>query len=109
MQICIIIKNIFLCLCHRKIKTLKMKKTVLILSVLSLSMASCQRSCEKLSRDYQSSERNYEVIMYSGGDTIFHDKFKGIINNNEHSDGCYYYNNGQLIELSGDYIIKSND
>ena len=45
--------------------------------------------------------------MYSGGDTVFYDRFNGIINNSEGSDGVYYYKGDTLIEVSGDYIIKS--
>ena len=45
--------------------------------------------------------------MFSGGDTVFVDKFKGIVNNSENSDGIYYYKNGVLIEISGDYIVTS--
>ena len=45
--------------------------------------------------------------MYSGGDTVFYDKFNGIINNSEGSDGVCYYKGDTLVEVSGDYIIKS--
>lgn len=60
-----------------------------------------------MSKKFQSSESNYEVIMYSGGDTVFHDTFKGIINDTEGGDGMYYFKGDSLIEISGDYIIKS--
>lgn len=60
-----------------------------------------------MERSFQTSSRNYEVVMYSGGDTVFYDRFNGIINNSENSDGCYYYRGDSLIEISGDYIIKS--
>lgn len=46
--------------------------------------------------------------MFSGGDTVFTDTFKGIVNNSESSDGVYYYKGETLIEVSGDYVIKSN-
>lgn len=81
---------------------------LLALLLLVLSMTGCQRSCTSLERSIQTSERNYEVIMFSGGDTVFIDKFKGIINNSEHSDGIYYYKNDILVEVSGDYVIHSN-
>ena len=60
-----------------------------------------------MDKHWQTTVRNYEVIMYSGGDTVFIDKFRGIINSEENSDGCYYYKGDTLIEVSGDYIIKS--
>ena len=82
-----------------------MKKIVILLGCLSLM--SCQRSCQKLDRSIQVTERNYQIVMFSGGDTVFVDNFTGIINNSESSDGVYYYKNSQLIEVSGDYVIKS--
>lgn len=81
-------------------------KYLIYITIVSL-LSSCQRGCAKLDRGFQTGTREYEVIMYSGGDTVFHDHFKGIINNSEHSDGCYYYKGDTLVEVSGDYIIKS--
>lgn len=83
-----------------------MKKTIMI-AMAALTLSSCQRSCTKIERSFQSSERDYSIVMFSGGDTVFVDNFKGIVNNSEHSDGIYYYKNGELIEVSGDYVIKS--
>lgn len=84
-----------------------MKKPIL-LAGLVLLLSSCQRGCTSLERDFQTSERNYEIVVFSGGDTVFVDKFKGIVNNSEHSDGIYYYNsNNELVEISGDYVIHS--
>jgi len=83
-----------------------MKKALILISVFALT--GCQRGCQKFDKAIQTSERNYEVIMFSGGDTVFVDKFTGIVNNSEHSDGIYYFKNNQLIEVSGDYVIKSN-
>lgn len=82
-------------------------KKLIIYSAMFISLTSCARSCGKLNRSFQTSARNNEVVMYSGGDTVFYDKFNGIINNAENSDGAYYYKGDTLIELSGDYIIKS--
>ena len=79
-----------------------------MLSVVAIAMSSCQRGCSKISRSIQTSERDYEVVMFSGGDTVFVDKFRGIVNNSEASDGIYYYKNDELIEVSGDYVLKSN-
>lgn len=73
-----------------------------------LLLASCQRACLTFNKSFQSSSRDYEVIMYSGGDTVFRDKFHGILNDSEGSDGMYYYKGDTLIEVSGDYIIKSD-
>jgi len=83
-----------------------MKKIhIYILCVLPLM--GCARSCESMNRGFQTGDRSYEVIMFSGGDTVFIDRFEGIINNSESSDGIYYYKHDTLVEVSGDYVIKS--
>jgi hypothetical protein len=83
-------------------------RKLLIVSLLALSLCSCQRSCAKWDKEHQTSARHYQVVMYSGGDTVFNDNFFGIINDAEGSDGCYYFKGDTLIEISGDYIIKSD-
>lgn len=84
----------------------KMKRTTLIL-IATLALTSCQRGCSKLDRALQLTEKNYTIVVFSGGDTVFVDNFKGVVNNSDHSDGIYYYKEGELIEISGDYVIKS--
>ena len=84
-----------------------MKRLPIYIALLFLG--GCQRACVRCDKAVQVSERNYTITMFSGGDTVFIDRFKGIVNNSEHSDGIYHYNNdGDLIEISGDYVIKSN-
>lgn len=83
-----------------------MKKSLLILGAV-LMLSSCQRGCASLERQIQTSARNYTIVMFSGGDTVFVDQFTGIMNNSEHSDGVYYYKNNLLIEVSGDYVVTS--
>lgn len=83
-----------------------MKKSILII-VVSILLSSCQRSCTKFERSIQTSERDYTITLFSGGDTVYTDSFRGIVNNSEHSDGIYYYKNNELFEVSGDYVIKS--
>jgi hypothetical protein len=75
--------------------------------IILLALCGCQRQCQKMNKHYQTGAREYEVIMYSGGDTVFYDKFNGILNSEDGSDGCYYYKGDTLIEVSGDYVIKS--
>ena len=82
-------------------------KKIIIYSLICISLTSCQRSCQSFNKDFQTTDRNYEIIMYSGGDTVFYDKTKTIINSEKNSDGIYYYKEDTLIEVSGDYIIKS--
>lgn len=83
-----------------------MKKVIfLLLTVIVLS--SCKRGCQSIKKKYQASDRVYEVVMFSGGDTVFYDRVKTMMNNSEHSDGVYYYKGDTLIEVSGDYVVKS--
>ena len=82
-------------------------KKLFIYLFIGFSLTSCARSCASIDRDFQTGPRTNEVVMYSGGDTVFSDKFRGIINNSEGSDGIYYYKGDTLVEVSGDYIIKS--
>jgi len=83
-------------------------KRILAYAFIAMSLCSCQRSCQKMNKQWQTTAREYEVVVFSGGDTVFHDKFKGIINDSEGSDGMYYYKSDTLVEISGDYIIKSD-
>ena len=75
--------------------------------ILMASLCGCQRQCQSINRNAQTSPRHYNVIMYSGGVPVFTDTFYGLINNNAHSDGCYYYKGEELIEISGDYKLNS--
>lgn len=86
-----------------------MKKTLPILALIALTLSSCARGCQSAERSWQSSDRSYEITVYSGGDTVFVDKLDGIINQEEKSDGIFYYHGDTLIEISGDYILKSLD
>lgn len=86
-----------------------MKRNTLIYVLLFVFLTSCARQYTSCNRKYEAGDRTYEVIMYSGGDTVFYDKFKGMINDAEGSDGCYYYKRDTLVELSGDYVLKSTD
>lgn len=47
--------------------------------------------------------------MFSGGDTVFHDKFTGIVNGEQGTDGFFYFKDGVLVEVSGDYVLTSTD
>lgn len=73
-----------------------------------LTATGCQREWLSIKKGVQTSERNYEIYVYSGGQIVFEDKFTGILNDSNGSDGIYYYKDGKLIEISGDYIVKSN-
>lgn len=82
------------------------KQACIYLSLLGL-FSCTTRQCQSYQRNNQYSERNYEVKMWSGDSLVFHDKFHGIINQEEHSDGIYYFKGDTLIEVGGNYLITS--
>lgn len=82
-------------------------KKIFLLILVSSTLCGCQRSCQKIDRSFQMTDRDYTIVLYSGGDTVFVDHFNGIVNNSEASDGIYYTKDGTLIEVSGDYVITS--
>ena len=77
--------------------------------VVALLMSGCARSCESFNRDFQTGDRNYHIRQYSGGTLIQEWKFKGILNNQDNSDGYYFSVNDTLYEIGGDIIISSTD
>jgi hypothetical protein len=83
--------------------------TFLLLAVVAITSSSCARGCSSITRSVQVGDMDYEIIMYSGGDTVFYDKVRTIINNSESSDGIYYYKGDTLVEVSGDYVIKATE
>lgn len=80
-----------------------------MLSFIAVSLTSCQRACTSFNRDIQSSDRTYTIQAYSGGKLVYKDTFTGILNNQENSDGYYYYKGDTLVEVGGDVIVKSVD
>ena len=84
-----------------------MKKLIFISLLL---MTSCTpRGYQRASRTFQFSERNYHIKQYSGGKCVGEYKFHGILNNEEHSDGYFFFRADTLVEVSGDLTIKSWD
>jgi hypothetical protein len=85
-------------------------KRISLLMMLILLFTSCtQRGCQSTKRDFQTSNRIYDITVYSGGKVFYHDKIKGIVNQEDSTDGIYYFKGDTLIELSGQYCIKSLD
>lgn len=74
---------------------------------LFLFCSCTKQGCQAWDRSQQYSDRTYQVKVYSGGKVVYSDQFSGIINQEEKSDGIYYYKIDTLVEISGDYIIKS--
>lgn len=85
-----------------------MKKFILVITIFfAIILSGCARGCEEFNRNIQMTERNYSVEVYSGGKLVRTYQFKGIINNQENSDGYYFSIGDSLHEVSGDIIIKS--
>lgn len=82
-------------------------KLYLTLAIILVFTSCTQRGCQRFERKWQYSNRHYSIEMYSGGQVVFKDTFYGIINQEDSSDGAYYFKGDSLIELSGDYIIRS--
>jgi hypothetical protein len=83
-------------------------KKILIILVLSCLCFGCSRDITWFKRSFQTKNRNYHIWLYSGGKLIAEYKFSGILNNQESSDGYYFYKDDKLIEIGGDIIIESN-
>ena len=86
-----------------------MKKLLFIVIAIIMLSACTQRGCQKFDRNFQFSERYYHIQQYSGGKQVNEWKFKGIINNEEKSDGYFFIINNTLYEISGDITIISTE
>ncbi len=82
-----------------------MKKLLIFIGLLALT--GCQRGCASVERNFQVGPRNYHVQQYSGGKLIGDYRFNGILNNQEQSDGFYFYKQDTLVEVSGDITVTS--
>lgn len=85
----------------------KFNSTYLLIFIILIFTGCTTRQCQSCKRANQFSERDYEVFMYSGDSLVFHDKFHGVINQEDSSDGIYYFKGDTLIEVGGNYLIKS--
>lgn len=79
----------------------------LIYILLCLLLSSCARTCTSLDRSWQTGNRKYHIEQYSGGILVHTYNFYGILNNQEHSDGYYWYSGDTLYEVSGDIYLNS--
>lgn len=81
-------------------------KIILTLFISIVLFSSCtSRSRAEIKRTYLG-EKEYNVQVYSGGHMIREYNFKGILNNQDSSDGFYWFQGDTLIEVSGDIIIS---
>jgi hypothetical protein len=90
-----------------------MKTTIKIIIglIILIGLSSCQKGCQRLSKNWQTTERFYHIEQYSGGELIKTYEFQGILNDSENSDGYYFYDvKNRLVEISGDlFIISTKD
>lgn len=86
--------------------TYQIMKYTLILAACCFFITGCLRSRSYFKRKSQTTTRSYEVILYSGGQPVFQDKFRGVVNDLP-GGGTFYYKGDTLVEVFGDYIIKS--
>lgn len=84
---------------------MKKLRILTVFFLLSSCTARFQQSCN---RNFQTSNRQYRIEMWSGDSCVFRDRFYGIINQEDHSDGIYYFKGDTLVEVGGNYIIKSD-
>lgn len=82
------------------------KLTHKLLLLLSLTLLGCARGCQQMDRDF-SSNRHYIIKVYSGPALVMVDTLQGVINQEEKTDGIYYYKGDTLKEVSGTYILTS--
>ena len=80
----------------------------LILIVMGITLSSCARSCQSLSRGIADNHEQYvRIIQYSGGKEIGRWEIYGIVNNSAQSDGYYFYDaKNRLVEISGDITLQ---
>lgn len=86
---------------------MKKIKILLLILIAGAIFTSCRKGIESIRKGFQTSNRNYQIELYSGGKLIKTYEFRGILNDAENSDGYYFYKNDTLIEISGDLEIKS--
>lgn len=86
-----------------------MKSRIKYLSIVALcvTLSGCARECEEQRRSNQVGSRNYHIVQYSGSTVVNEWNFKGLLNNQEKSDGFYFYKGDTLIEISGTLVIAS--
>lgn len=82
-------------------------KNQIFVPLIAIVMLGCTaRDRNGISRSF-SGNRVYHIKLYSGGKLIRDDKFTGVVDNQDSSDGMYYYKNDTLVEIGGQYEITS--
>lgn len=84
-----------------------MKKVTIIVFLMLFMMSCTQRGCQSLQREFQYTDRNYKITVYSGGKIVKIYQFRGILNQEQNSDGVFWFVGNELVEVSGDYIVES--
>ncbi len=85
-------------------------KAVILVSIALLTLVGCERSYVKMEKSLDKNKaRSYNLVVFNGGDTIFVDNFDGVVNVSKEDNSIYYFKNNELIEISGDYILRSKE
>jgi hypothetical protein len=83
-----------------------MRVTILLLA-LAVTLGGCARGCESNKRETMG-KRKYEVEVWSGDSLIHTYRFTGILNNQDNSDGYYWFQGDTLYEVSGTTIVRAH-
>jgi len=85
-----------------------MRKQILVLFFMAVTLSSCARGCQDWNRKTVSNHaQNVRVSLYSGGQVVKTWEFNGIVNNDANS--IFFYYNGKLVEVDGDVLIEYLD
>lgn len=85
-------------------------KKLFLLFFVTLFLSSCERGCQSWNRSFEStSSHKLHITLFSGGEAVKEWTFSGIVNNQEGTDGFYFYYEGKLVEVSGDVLIEYLD
>ena len=83
-----------------------MKKRKIWIVAIAVTLTGCARGCEQFHHDV-TGNRHYRVEQYSGGQLVHTFEFYGVLNNQDSSDGFYWFQGDTLREVSGDIFITS--
>lgn len=89
-----------------------MKKMTSIIAMLILvafistgCFSGAQNQLAKTGRNLTASD--YLVILYSGGKPVQHWVVTNkVVNNEENSDGYYWFDEGRMVRVSGDIVVE---
>lgn len=85
-------------------------RNIFIYLFILFTLTSCERTFQGCGRTLETtSKHQIRVTLYSGGEAVKQWEFSGIVNNQENTDGFYFYYENKLVEVSGDILIEYLD